>query len=109
MTFHEISVEELAARLDGSEPVTLIDVRQPDEYADVHVPGATLVPLGDVAERIDELAAKAPLVLICRSGARSAKACEVLSAAGIDATNVVGGTLAWVALGYPTQAGDAPA
>lgn len=109
MSYQEISVEALAARLDGTEQVTLIDVREPDEFAAGHVPSAQLVPLGEVADRIDELAAQAPLVMICRSGGRSGRACEVLSAAGVDVTNVAGGTLAWVALGYPTQSGDADA
>ena len=108
MSYDEISADELAERLDSGASATLIDVRQPDEYAEVHVPGARLMPLGEVPDHVDELRCLGPLVLICRSGGRSAQACGFLAAAGLEVTNVAGGTMAWVESGRPTRAGDQP-
>ena len=101
MSFPEITVDELAARLE--QGATLIDVRQPDEYASGHVPGARLIPLGDVPERVDEIPSSGEVLVICRSGARSGKACEFLVAQGIAAVNVAGGTLAWLEAGRPVD------
>jgi rhodanese-related sulfurtransferase len=100
----EIDVDELAAREgDGS---VVLDVRQPDEYVEAHVPGAVLIPLNELPERQGELPADRPLLVICGSGPRSARAVEALRAAGYDATNVVGGTRAWVEAG-PVDTGPA--
>jgi len=87
---------------------TIIDVRNPDEYKTAHVPGVALIPLPEVADRIAEIPAEAPVYVICAVGGRSRKACEVLSAQGRDATNVAGGTNAWVEAGYPVTTGLTP-
>jgi rhodanese-related sulfurtransferase len=94
----EISVDELASRLaDGA---FLLDVRQPDEFAEAHVPNASLMPLDDVPRRAGELPAGKEILVICRSGARSHRAAEYLIAQhGLDAVNVAGGTLAWIETG----------
>ncbi|GAA0998023.1 rhodanese-like domain-containing protein [Subtercola frigoramans] len=95
---NEITVTQLS-ELQG---VTLIDVREPDEYAAVRVPGAINIPLGTIAD------AKLPegeLYVICQLGGRSAKATEYLSGAGVTATNIAGGTAAWVQAGLPTDSG----
>lgn len=103
----EVSADELAARLaDG--PVAMVDVRNPDEWVERRVPGVPLIPLGDLPDRVDELpvpAAGSPLHVICRSGARSARAVAFLRALGIDAVNVAGGTVAWVEGGHPVASG----
>ena len=70
--------------------------------------GARLIPLGEVTERTEEIPDDQPVYVICRSGARSARAVEWLIGQGYDAANVAGGTLAWVELGSPTLAGDEP-
>lgn len=101
----EVTVDDLAA-FSASGAAAVFDVRQPDEYVDGHVPGAVLVPLADVAERIDEFPTSGPVYVICRSGGRSATACATLRAAGIDAINVAGGTLAWTASGRDVQLGE---
>lgn len=98
----EIDVEELARR--RAEGVFVLDVRQPDEYEGGHVPGAVLMPLDQLPARVAELPAL-PLLVICRSGARSASAVEALTAAGYDATNVAGGTLAWIDSGRAVAEG----
>jgi rhodanese-related sulfurtransferase len=103
----QISLEELAdARAEGAVP--LVDVRQPEEYDAVHVPGAKLIPLGDVMARIDEIPQTGPVYVICQTGARSQRAADYLRSRGIEAYNVTGGTKAWAEAGYETAAGPLP-
>lgn len=84
----------------------LVDVREENEYAEVHAQGATLVPLSELETRYRELPTDRPLVMICRSGARSARAGEFLLQNGYaDVTNLSGGTLAWVEAGLPNVRG----
>jgi len=101
----EVDVHEAARRM--AEGVLLFDVREPDEYAEVHAGGARLLPLSDLTSRADEVPRDRPILIICRSGARSANATEWLNDRGASATNVAGGTLAWVAAGLPTATGPA--
>jgi rhodanese-related sulfurtransferase len=105
MPVPEIDVADLARRRASGAP--LIDVRQPDEWAECRAPGARLLPLGDVPERFDEVPTDQTVYVICRSGARSAKAVELLRARGFDAVNVAGGTLAWREAGLPVESGPA--
>jgi rhodanese-related sulfurtransferase len=107
MDVPEIDVDELAERREAGQVV--LDVRNPDEYEEAHVPGVVLIPLGELVERVDEVPTDGPLPVICRSGARSMQAAEYLRAQGIDAVNVVGGTLAWIDAGFPVESGEAPA
>jgi rhodanese-related sulfurtransferase len=102
----EIDVEELARRLDAG--AVLIDVRNPDEYTSAHVPGAVLLPLGELPYRTEEVPAGVQVLLICRTGARSLVAAEFLSEHGIDAVNVAGGTKAWVESGRVAVGGTDP-
>jgi rhodanese-related sulfurtransferase len=95
-------VAELAIR--RAEGAPLIDVREDDEFAEAHVPGAHLIPLGEVVERIDEVPDGQTVYVICARGARSAKAVAHYRGQGIDAVNVAGGTLAWIDAGQPTDA-----
>ncbi len=92
----EIDVVELKAKIDGGEDFVLIDVREPHEYRICNIPGAQLIPLGEFPKRVGELDPAADIVIHCRSGVRSAKACAVLRQAGFQRVrNVVGGILAW--------------
>lgn len=101
----EISVQELKAILGE---VSLVDVREPDEYVAAHVPGANLIPLATVPIRDNELDKSQTQYIICKSGARSAKAAEFLIAQGFDAVNITGGTMAWIEAGEPVNTGDQP-
>lgn len=101
----EIDVTELAARRERGS--FLLDVRQPDEYETGHVPGAVLIPLDQLPARQDEVPADQEVLVICRSGGRSAAAVEALNRAGYRATNVAGGTLAWIDAGLPVVEGSA--
>jgi rhodanese-related sulfurtransferase len=104
VTVPTIDVTELAALPAGS---VLIDVREPDEYVGGHVPGARLIPLGDVVERVDEIPTDTTVYVICQVGSRSAKAAGYLLGQGVDAVNVAGGTGAWIAAGEPVVTGEA--
>jgi rhodanese-related sulfurtransferase len=102
----EIDVTELAARKAEGAPV--VDVREPDEYTVAHVPGAVLIPLGMVPERVDEVPAAGTVYVICKSGGRSRRAVEYLLAQGLEAVNVAGGTDAWIDAGEPVAVGSEP-
>jgi rhodanese-related sulfurtransferase len=85
---------------------TVIDVRTPGEYAGGHVPGALNVPLDRLDEAASALraaAARGPLLIVCASGARSAKGCDRLAGLGIEALSLEGGTGAWAAAGHPVE------
>jgi rhodanese-related sulfurtransferase len=96
----EISVEALAARLAADPSAVLVDVREPDETATGVIAGARLIPLGQLASRLDELE-PGEVLLICKGGGRSARACHLLQAAGRDAVSVAGGMIAWQGLSGP--------
>lgn len=98
-----IDIATLREELDGGAP--LFDVRQPDEYEEARAPGALLVPLAEVPERIDEFPTDRTVYVICKSGGRSAKAVEHLRANGVDAVNVEGGTMAWIEAGNSVDRG----
>jgi rhodanese-related sulfurtransferase len=90
--------------------VLLVDVREPEEYAQGHAPGATLIPLGQLEQRLSELGSRKdrPIALICRSGSRSGKAQVLLEKAGFTkAVNVEGGMNAWSQAGLPVVTGTA--
>lgn len=93
----EIEAPELARWLGGPEsPVRVLDVRQPPEIAAGTVPGAEAVPLHTLPLKLNELSRDEKLVLICRSGARSAQACMFLAQQGFDNVyNLRGGMIAW--------------
>ncbi len=92
----EITVRELKERMDRGEALTIIDVREPHEYAIARIPGTRLIPLGQVAERAVELDPNAEIILHCRSGKRSADALNQLKARGFKRLkNLKGGILAW--------------
>jgi adenylyltransferase/sulfurtransferase len=102
---HDMTVQELKTRVDeGSSPV-IVDVREPAEFEICRIPGARLIPLGQLASRIGELDPSAEIVLHCKSGARSAKATALLREHGFsNARNLSGGILAWIDQVDPTQA-----
>ncbi len=100
----EVTVDDLVVALDRG--VTVIDVREVDEYVDAHVPGVQLVPLGTLPDELDALPRDETLYVICRSGARSLRAADFLLANGFDAVSVAGGTMAWVQRGLDYATGD---
>jgi molybdopterin/thiamine biosynthesis adenylyltransferase/rhodanese-related sulfurtransferase/molybdopterin converting factor small subunit len=95
----ETTVEELKARLGGANPAFLLDVREPNEFQICRIPGSTLIPLGQVGARVQEIkdaAAGREILVHCKSGVRSGKAVRLLQEHGVFAKNVKGGILAWI-------------
>lgn len=93
----EITVQELKARMDRKESFILLDVREPREHAKARIEGSTLIPLGFLASRLDELDKGAKVVVHCKIGGRSATAVQLLRERGYDAVSLAGGIDEWSA------------
>ena len=90
------------AREDGSAQI--VDVREPEEWAEGHIPGAIHIPLGELAARTGELDSGQPAIVVCRSGRRSLYGAETLLQAGFgDAKSLAGGMVDWEAAGQPVE------
>lgn len=87
------------------EGAFVVDVREPGEYVGGHVPGATLVPMGELPSRLLELPKDKPVYVICASGNRSLSMTSFLIRAGHEAYSVIGGTGAWARAGHPIARG----
>ncbi|HXH06481.1 MAG TPA: molybdopterin-synthase adenylyltransferase MoeB [Vicinamibacterales bacterium] len=100
----EITVEELKGRLDRGEAVFVLDVREPSEYRINRIAGSTLIPLGELPRRLEELDRHRDIVVHCKSGMRSAKAVALLRERGFERVwNLKGGILAWIERIDPSQ------
>ena len=94
------TLEEIRDRDD----VVLIDVREDWEYAEGHIPGATLIPLGQVPDRLAEIPKDKTVVAVCRSGNRSGQATNFLRQQGFDNVhNMQGGMNAWSQAGFEVE------
>ena len=98
----EISIEDYVAERDHG---TTVDVRERAEYAQAHVPGAVLLPMGQLASRLGEIDRSSRVHVICASGNRSKAMTDLLVAQGFDAVSVAGGTQAWIASGRAVGVG----
>jgi len=93
-------------RLKSQPDVVVIDVREPSEYAEAHIPGVTLIPLSEVPDRVAEIPTDKTVILTCRTGNRSGQAATWLRSQGYtDVHNLQGGILAWQDAGLPTESG----
>jgi adenylyltransferase/sulfurtransferase len=91
-----ITAAELKAMQDRGEDFLLVDVREPAEWEIVRIPGAVLIPKGDLPSRLSELPQNKPVVMYCKTGVRSAETLALLKNAGFkDAVHVQGGVTAW--------------
>lgn len=100
----EVSVSEALAKRDSG--AFILDVRQPEEWNEAHIPDSTLIPLSQLPDRIKELPKDQEIVVVCRSGNRSAQGRDILLKAGFtDVTSMAGGLNQWKAAGYPTVSG----
>ena len=100
----EVSIADAASMRDAG--AFILDVREPDEWSQGHIPGATLIPLGELAGRAGALPRDRSIVVICRSGNRSAQGRDVLLGAGFPSvTSVSGGMTDWLAAGLPVETG----
>lgn len=91
--------QQLQDVLKSGKYLYLLDVREPSELEQARMRGVELhhIPLGELLDRYTEIPADAEVIAICRSGARSAQACQYLMSKGYKATNLEGGMLAWAA------------
>jgi glyoxylase-like metal-dependent hydrolase (beta-lactamase superfamily II) len=104
-----VRVDELRRTLDAGEPVQLVDVRRPGEYASGHIPGAINVPLDQLEVGLGRLDRGRRVVAVCESGYRSSAASSVLKRHGFDhVLDAVGGTRAWTGTGHPVASGEHP-
>lgn len=102
-TQREVDVRQTADALTTGA-AQIVDVREPAEWADGHIPGAIHMPLGDMARRAATLDPSRPVITVCRSGKRSLVALAPLRDAGItDARSLAGGMNAWRAAGKPVE------
>lgn len=92
MAFRQMSPEELRQSLESGEKLRLLDVREPWEFEHAHLPGSTLIPLGELLDRHDELDPAEPLVVLCHHGVRSMHAIGLLRSLGFtELFNLRGG------------------
>ena len=100
----EINVQKAAEMRDGGAFV--LDVREPDEWNQAHISGATLIPLGQLEQRLSELPKDQEIVVYCRSGNRSKTGAEILRNNGFNqASSMAGGINDWIASSLPTVSG----
>jgi rhodanese-related sulfurtransferase len=94
-----ITPAALRDMIEQKAAFTLLDVRQPEEFAEGHIDGATLIPLADLPNRLAEVPQDKKVVVYCKSGARSAEAAKILKDKGYaDVVSLDGGITAWLAL-----------
>jgi rhodanese-related sulfurtransferase len=104
MAVREITANEVFELLEGE--AILIDVRQENEWEAGHAPMATLIPLSELADHLDELPRDQLIVCACRSGGRSLRAATFLQEQGFDTVNLTGGMMAWFAEDLPFESDD---
>ena len=99
-----ITVEDLKARRDRGESITLVDVREPHEWAISDLPGSVKIPLGTLPQRLAELPQDAEIVVYCRTGGRSDNAVQFLRHKGYGkALNLAGGINMWAEVVDPSM------
>ncbi|MCD6052556.1 MAG: ygaP 2 [Verrucomicrobia bacterium] len=99
-----LTPEQLQQQLERKEVCTVIDVREPMEFAGGHLACARLIPLGDLEKRLGEIPTDQPLVVVCRSGKRSGQAASLLQGKGFkQVRSLEGGLMAWEAAGLPLK------
>ena len=104
--FPVIDIDPVATHPLLDAGATLLDVRENDEWAAGHAPGATHLAMGSVSDRIVEIPSDRIVVCVCRVGGRSRAVAELLAGEGYDVRNLDGGMLAWEAAGYPVVGGS---
>lgn len=95
MSIPEITPTEFVARRDRGDVMTLLDVREEWELGVASVPNVVHIPMGAVADRMNELDRGQEIVVLCRSGRRSLEVAKLLQQSGFRTTNLAGGILAW--------------
>lgn len=93
--YKNVSTEDAKQLIDNNE-IVVLDVRTPDEFQGGHIPNATLIPLQELENRLNEIDKGKTYLVVCRSGNRSAQASEILSSNGFENIyNMTGGMNNW--------------
>lgn len=92
--YENISAQEVETQMKDSNTV-IIDVREPYEYSSGHIPKAKLMPLGSLAQKVDDINKEKEIIVVCASGARSARAAGYLGKLGYNVKNMSGGMSMW--------------
>lgn len=98
-----INAQEASARLQSTQPPLVLDVRQPEEFRDGHIPGAKLIPLGELDRRMKDLPRDRAILCVCQGGGRSGTATKRLAQAGFKAINLSGGMIGWAQARLPVE------
>lgn len=106
--YTDITSEEFQEQFQSGDKgeYQFIDVRELEEYEEAHIAGTTLIPLSEFQERFEEIAEDTPVVLVCRSGGRSAQAANFMMGMGYDPENLFNlsdGTMGWMKKGYAVE------
>jgi rhodanese-related sulfurtransferase len=100
----QVEIEDVRRR---AEETLVLDVREPEEYAHGHIPGAVSIPQAELASRLEEVPRDRPIITVCQTGVRSVRAAQFLKQQGFeDVRSLDGGTEAWVSDGQPVRYGD---
>jgi rhodanese-related sulfurtransferase len=102
----QVGVAELSSALEHGAYV--VDVREPYEYDEGHVPGARSMPMNTIPDRYGELPRDRTIYLVCAVGVRSMQVARYLDQLGFDVRNVEGGTSEWIGAGFPVKTGAEP-
>lgn len=102
---NNLNATDAKTRIEGDQPLLILDVRQPDEFRAGHIAGAKLIPLNELRGRMGELPKDTEILCVCRSGSRSGAAVGQLTGAGFNALNLRGGMMGWQMAGYPVKKG----
>ena len=101
----EITIAQAAEK--RGQGAYILDVRQPEEWIQFHIPGAILIPLGELPSRLNEVPKDREVVVVCRTGRRSAQGRDILRDAGYsEVTSMAGGVTQWQAQGLPITTGE---
>lgn len=109
MTYRDLDPDAAWRELQQDPTLRLLDVRTAGEYANHRLPGATLVPIQELAQRVGELDPETNWLVHCAHGRRSVVACQMLAQAGFSKlTNLRGGLALWAGCNLPLETGPAP-
>jgi phage shock protein E len=102
-----LSVDELQQKIKSGKHPFVLDVRQSDEYRSGHIPGAKLIPLGEIKQKIMDLPKQREIVCVCETGSRSSSASRMLASEGYQVFNLKGGMNSWQREKLPVKKGMA--
>jgi rhodanese-related sulfurtransferase len=101
----QIDPQSVRDKLSTEPKPFVLDVREPDEYVEGHISGASLIPLGQLTARMGEIPRDREIICVCHSGSRSGAATRHLLASGLQAINMSGGMARWARSGLPMLTG----